>query len=142
MFGILVVSHDQLAEQLVKAARNILGEKLVHIHHISIGWEQDLDVAREKIGDALDKVAINDRAVILTDMFGGTPTNVSLTYLKENKVEVITGVNMPMLIKLAQMQLEENDINEAVCAARDRGRSTILIASEVLKGKETKVGKE
>lgn len=136
MFGILVVSHDELASQLVKAAQNIVSDGMNGIVPVSIGWEQDLDLARDKIEKALKEVAEGDGVIILTDMFGGTPTNVSLTFLEEGRVEVLTGVNLPMLIKLASLQNNGIDIAEAARIARDRGRSTILIASEVLNGKE------
>ena len=136
MFGILVVSHDDLAGQLMEATKNIVGEEVKRIISVSIGWEQDLDMARDRIAKALEDVAEDGKAIILTDMFGGTPTNVSLTFLEEGKVEVLTGVNLPMVIKLAQMQLRGMDIDEAARVARDRGRNTILIASEVLQGSE------
>lgn len=136
MFGILVVSHDELAGQLVQATKNIVGEKVKRIIPVSLGWEQDLDLARDRIASALKDVSEDGKAIILTDMFGGTPTNVSLTFLEDGKVEVLTGVNLPMVIKLAQMQLKGTDIDEAARVARDRGRNTILIASEVLAGSE------
>jgi PTS system mannose-specific IIA component len=134
MFVILVVTHDDLAAQLVKAARNIVGENLKNIIAVSIGWEQDLDMARDKIKKALKEVCPSGEAVILTDMFGGTPTNVSLTFLEEGKIEVLTGVNLPMVIKLAQLQITDTETMEAARLARDRGKSTILIASEALHG--------
>jgi mannose PTS system EIIA component len=132
------VSHDDLAAQLVAAARTIVGKELQSIIPVSIGWEQDLDLARNLIEKALAEVTDSGEAIILTDMFGGTPTNVSLTFLEEGKVEVLTGVNLPMVIKLVQLQQDGADIDTAAAQARDRGRSVILVASEVLSGKERK----
>lgn len=134
MFGILVVSHDDIAGQLVKAAQNIVGHTLENVVPVSIGWEQDIDNAREKIEKALKKVSEGDGAIILTDMFGGTPTNVSLTFLEKDYIEVVTGANLPMMIKLASLQKDGKEVSEAARLARDRGRQTILVASEVLGG--------
>jgi PTS system mannose-specific IIA component len=137
MFGILVVSHDELAGELVRAARNIVGRDLISVAAVSIGWEQDMDLARTRISAALKEVSGTGSAIILTDMFGGTPTNISLTFLHPGTVEVLTGVNLPMLIKLVSLQKLDVDIDKAARIARDRGRQTILIASEVLGGAET-----
>lgn len=137
MFGILVVSHDELGGELVRAARNIVGRDLTSVTAVSIGWEQDMDLARTRISAALKEVSGGGGALILTDMFGGTPTNISLTFLHPGTVEVLTGVNLPMLIKLISLQKLDVDIDKAARIARDRGRQTILIASEVLGGAET-----
>lgn len=140
MFGILVVSHDELAGQLVQATKNIVGKELKGIMPVSIGWEQDLELARKKLAEALKEVSEDDGTIILTDMFGGTPTNVSLTFLEEDHVEVLTGVNLPMLIKLVSLQRKDMELIKAARISRDRGRQTILLASEVLSGKENEEG--
>ena len=140
MFGILVVSHDELAGQLVQATKNIVGKDIKGIMAVSIGWEQELELARKKLAEALKEVSENEETIILTDMFGGTPTNVSLTFLEEGKVEVLTGVNLPMLIKLVSLQRKDMEMAKAAVIARDRGRQTILLASEILSGSENAEG--
>jgi PTS system mannose-specific IIA component len=127
MIGIVVVSHGLVAEELVKAARTIVGE-IPAIAAVSIGWTDDMTVARDAIARALDSVG-GEKVLILTDMFGGTPTNVSLPFLSA-KVEILTGVNLPMLIKLAS--LREGDLLEVARAIRDQGRGAVYVASEIL----------
>ena len=127
MIGIVVVSHGQLAEELVKAARNIVGE-IPAIRAVSIGWGDDVTVAREAIAQALTEVG-GEAALILTDMFGGTPTNVSLTLLSP-KVEIVTGVNLPMLIKLVTRR--EGDLAQAARMVREQGKESVVVASDLL----------
>jgi PTS system mannose-specific IIA component len=127
VIGIVVVSHGQVAEELVNAARNIVGE-VPAIAAVSIGWADDMAAAREKIGRALGEVGGGD-VLILTDMFGGTPTNVSLPFLSP-RVEIVTGVNLPMLIKL--IGLREGDLLEVARVVRDQGKGAIYVASEIL----------
>ena len=136
MFKVMVVSHGLLASELAKAAETIIGEP-VRVKPVSIGWDQDVDEARRTIQEALDEADGGGGAIILTDMFGGTPTNISLTFLDEGKVEVITGVNLPMLIKLATLQNEGKGLGEAATLTRDRGKQSIFVASEILSGEET-----
>jgi len=137
MFGILLVTHDQLGEQLLQAARNIVNHDIKNANAVSIGWEQDLEVARQLISAELDSMSeLGNGTLILTDMFGGTPTNVSLTFLEDYDIEVLTGVNLPMLIKLAGLQDGNISRDAAVRIVRDRGRQSIMVASEVLKGQE------
>ncbi len=135
MFGVLVVTHGLLASELVKAAQTIVGGSMESTVPVSIGWNQDMEQARKKIENAIKDLDSGDGVVILTDMFGGTPTNISLTFLEEKQVEVITGVNLPMLIKLATLQQEGVDAVEAARLARDRGQQSIFVASEILNGK-------
>src|SRR5215212_4451122 len=111
MIGVVVVTHGQLATELVNAAETIVGE-LPRFAAVSIGWHEDTEDAREEITQAISRVQQGDGnhypVLILTDMFGGTPANLAMTFLAENQVEVITGVNLPMLIKLAGLQ-EKSD---------------------------------
>lgn len=130
MIGIVVVSHGQVAGELVNAARNIVGD-VPAIAAVSIGWADDMAAAREKIGQALAEVGGGD-VLILTDMFGGTPTNVSLPFLSP-RVEIVTGVNLPMLIKL--IGLREGDLLEVARVVRDQGKGAIYVASEILEKK-------
>ena len=130
MIGIVVVSHGQVAGELVNAARNIVGD-VPAITAVSIGWADEMAAAREKIAQALGEVGGGD-VLILTDMFGGTPTNVSLPFLSP-RVEIVTGVNLPMLIKL--IGLREGDLLEVARVVRDQGKGAIYVASEILEKK-------
>lgn len=128
MIGIVVVTHGQLAAELVQSARTIVGE-IPQIASVSIGWSDDVPAAREAIGKAISSVG--RPVLILTDMFGGTPTNVSLPFLSDD-VEIVTGVNLPMLIKLTGRR--EGPLAEVAREIRDQGRGTVHVASEVLGG--------
>jgi PTS system mannose-specific IIA component len=132
MIGIVVVTHGRVAEELVQAARAIVGE-IPAIAAVSIGWSDDASVAKEAITRALAAVGGGD-ALILTDMFGGTPTNLSLPFLSP-RLEIVTGVNLPMLIKLTT--LREGDLLEVARAVRDQGKGAIYVTSEVLEKKPT-----
>ncbi len=127
MIGIVVVTHGSLANELVNAARQIVGE-IPAIRAVSIGWADDVGVAREAIERALAEVG-GAEALVLTDMFGGTPTNLSLPYLSE-RIEIVTGVSLPMLIKATS--LREGELREIARVVRDQGRDAIYVASEVL----------
>ena len=130
MIGIVVVTHGQLAAELVNAARTIVGE-IPRIAAVSIGWSDDMTAAREAIEHALAEVG-SEGALVLTDMFGGTPTNVALPFLSP-QVEIVTGVNLPMLIKLTS--LREGELIEVARVIRDQGKGAIYVASEVLERK-------
>ena len=127
MIGIIVVTHGQVAGELVNAARTIVGD-IPAIAAVSIGWTDDVGVAREAIEKALAEVG-GGPALVLTDMFGGTPTNVSLPFLSP-QVEIVTGVNLPMLIKLTSQR--EGDLLEVARAIREQGKGAIFVASEIL----------
>ena len=133
MIGIVVVTHGLLAGELVNAARTIVGE-IPHIASVSIGWGDDMASAREAIERALAEVG-EGGALVLTDMFGGTPTNVALPFLSSGRVEIVTGVNLPMLIKL--IGLREGDLLEVARVVRDQGKGAIYVASEILEKKAT-----
>ena len=100
MIGVVVVTHGQLATELVNAAEMIVGD-LPQFTAVSIGWHDDVNDAREEIAQAIERVRGEDGVLLLTDMFGGTPSNLGMTFLETDRIEVITGVNLPMLIKLA-----------------------------------------
>ena len=127
MIGIVVVTHGQLAAELVNAARTIVGD-IPAIAAVSIGWTDDMTVGRDAIQQALAEVG-GGEVLILTDMFGGTPTNVSLPFLSE-KVEIVTGVNLPMLMKL--VTLREGNLPEVARVVREQGKGAIYVASEIL----------
>ena len=131
MVGLLVVTHGKLAEELVAAARKIVGD-LPRVEAIAIGWDEDVGVASKSIGDAIHRLDEGEGTLVLTDMFGGTPTNLSLTFLQSGKVEIVTGVNLPMLIKFSNLR-ELAKLDEVAAKIRDQGRKAIYAASEVLK---------
>ena len=127
MIGIVVVTHGALAGELVNATRTIVGE-IPAIAAVSIGWTDDMAMAREAIERAVAEVGGGD-VLLLTDMFGGTPTNVSLPFLSP-RVEIVTGVNLPMLIKLTSIR--EGALPEVARVVRDQGKDAIYVASEIL----------
>ena len=135
MIGVVVVTHGQLATELVNAAETIVGD-LPQFAAVSIGWHDDVDDAREEIKQAIARVQGPEGVLIRTDMFGGTPSNLGLTFLEADKVEVITGVNLPMLIKLAGQKKSANLLTVAR-DMREEGRNAIWIASDLLRS-ETK----
>jgi PTS system mannose-specific IIA component len=126
MIGILVLTHGRVAEELVNAARNIVGE-VPAVVAVSIGWSDDPAAANAAIERGLAEVG--GTALVLTDMFGGTPTNLSLPFLCE-RVEIVTGVNLPMLIKACA--LREGKLPEVARAVREQGKGAIFVASEIL----------
>jgi PTS system mannose-specific IIA component len=130
MIGIVVVTHGQVAEELVNAARTIVGE-IPAIAPVSIGWSDDPAEANAAIEKGLEDVGSGE-ALILTDMFGGTPTNLSLPHLS-SEVEIITGVNLPMIIKATA--LREGVLPHVAREIRDQGKDAIYVASEVLENK-------
>ena len=130
MIGIVVVTHGALAGELVNAARTIVGD-IPRIAAVSIGWSDDVIAAREAIARALEDVG-GEPSLILTDMFGGTPTNVSLPFLSPG-VEIVTGVNLPMLIKVTS--LREGALPDVARLVREQGKDAIYVASEVLEKK-------
>jgi len=134
MIGVVVVTHGQLAIELVNAAEMIVGD-LPRFAAVSIGWHDDVNDAREDIDQAIARVRVDgeDGVLVLTDMFGGTPSNLGLTFLEKDRVEVITGVNLPMLIKLAGLR-GTSDLLAVARQLRDDGRSAIWVASDLLRG--------
>ena len=137
--GVVVVTHGQLATELLNAAEMIVGD-LPHFTAVSIGWHDDVDQAREEIGRAIERVRIKagtpeapGGVLVLADMFGGTPANLGVTFLEKDKVEVITGLNLAMLMKLAR-PLKETDLLTLAKDIRDQGRNAIWVASDLLRG--------
>jgi PTS system mannose-specific IIA component len=132
---VVVVTHGQLATELVNAAEMIVGD-LPQFTAVSIGWHEDVNDARGDIEQAIERVRGNGEGVlILTDMFGGTPSNLGLTFLEKDRVELITGVNLPMLIKLANVR-GSSDLLEVARQLRDDGRNAIWVASDLLHGEK------
>ena len=130
MIGALVVTHGHLGQELVAAAEMIVGE-FSHIQAVSIGWHDDVNDARKDIEKRVAEVETGSGVLILTDMFGGTPSNIALSFHDPGKVDVVTGVNLPMLIKIAA-QKEADTLDSLARTVRDQGRSSIAMASDFL----------
>ncbi len=135
MIGVVVVTHGQLATELVNAAEMIVGD-LPQFSAVSIGWHDDVNDAREDIAEAVTRVRGDAGVLLLTDMFGGTPSNLGMTFLETDRLEVITGVNLPMLIKLASLR-SSSDLLAVAREMRDVGRNAIWVASDLLRGEKT-----
>ena len=131
----MVVTHGQLATELVNAAEMIVGD-LPQFTAVSIGWHEDLNDARDVIAQAIARVDGQHGVLVLTDMFGGTPSNLGMTFLATDRVEVITGVNLPMLIKLAGLR-SSSDLLAVAREMRDHGRTAIWVASDLLRSQRT-----
>jgi PTS system mannose-specific IIA component len=126
----VIVTHGQLASELLAAAEMIIGP-ISHIAAVSIGWHDDVDAARDEVQRAITRVSKGGPVLLLTDMFGGTPTNIASMFLEEGVVEVVTGVNLPMVIKLATSTAEDSlpEIARKIC---DQGRQGIYLAGALL----------
>ena len=129
--GVVVVTHGQLASELLNAAEMIVGD-LPRFAAVSIGWHDDVTVARDAIARAIEKVADGHGVLLLTDMFGGTPSNLGLSFLEAGRVEVVTGVNLPMLIKLAKAP-PRADLSALARELCEHGRTAIRVASDLLR---------
>jgi PTS system mannose-specific IIA component len=134
MIGGIIVSHGKLAEELLNALTIILGE-VVNMEAISIGWYDDVEESKKKINQSLKRVNQKSGIVIFTDMFGGTPSNLSFSFLKDDQVEIITGVNLPMLIKFVSLQRSSN-LKEVAKKVVEQGKKNIHLASALLNLKD------
>lgn len=133
MIGVVLVTHGKLAEEFRHAVEHVVGPQK-HIETVSIGPEDDMDQRRQDILQAVDRADDGHGVIILTDMFGGTPSNLAISVMESGRVEVIAGVNLPMLIKLAGVR-GENDMDRALLESSEAGRKYINVASRVLSGK-------
>ena len=134
MIGVVVVTHGQLATELLNAAETIVGD-LPRFTAVSIGWHEDVQDARDEIAQAVGRVQAEHGVLVLTDMFGGTPSNLGMTFLETGRVEVITGVNLPMLIKLASMT-DGTNLLDVARELREHGKNAIWVASDLLRGEK------
>ena len=132
MIGLILVTHGRLAEEFVSAMEHVVGPQ-ERIATICIGPQDDMEKRRKEIAAAIKTVDTGTGSIILTDLFGGTPSNLAISLLDAGKVEVIAGINLPMLIRLAGARKAMN-VTDAVKAARDAGKSYITVASEFLAG--------
>jgi PTS system mannose-specific IIA component len=130
MIGMILVTHGRLAEEFVHAMEHVVGTQ-PDVATVCIGPQDDMEQRRKDIAKAIKQVDSGNGAVILTDLFGGTPSNLAISLLKAGKTEVIAGINLPMLIRLAGAR-KDMDLAAATAAARDAGRNYITIASEFL----------
>ena len=133
MIGVVLVTHGRLAAEFRSALEHVVGPQR-QIEAVTIGPEDDIERCRNDIIDAVKKVDSGEGVAILTDMFGGTPSNLAISVMSRPKVEVLAGINLPMLIKLAKVR-ETSPLPEAVAAAQEAGRKYCTIASRVLSGK-------
>lgn len=130
MIGLVLVTHGKLAQEFVSALEHVVG-KQENIATVCIGPDDDMEQRRQDILDNIEKVNVGKGAVVLTDMFGGTPSNLAISIMDKAKIEVIAGINLPMLIKLATIR-ETMDIEQAILNAQEAGRKYINVASRLL----------
>ena len=130
MIGLILVTHGNLADEFVHAMEHVVGPQ-DDVVPICIGPNDDMEQRRSEISDAIKSADSGKGVIILTDLFGGTPSNLAITLLQAGKVEVIAGINLPMLIRLAGARTELS-VTDAVAAAREAGRNYITVASEFL----------
>jgi len=133
MIGLVIVTHSGLGEALIEAGESILEEPLDAVTAVSVDLRQSAEKMREKINTAIKAVEKGKGVLILTDMFGGTPSNLSLSFLEEGRIEVLTGVNLPVVIRAAKMR-KENNLDELAETLQTYGKKSISLASSVLKG--------
>jgi PTS system mannose-specific IIA component len=130
MIGVLITTHGSLGNELIKAAELIKG-KLEGVSYVSVDQKKAMEEIKKEISSSIKKLDRGQGVLILTDLFGGTPSNISLSFLKEGKLEVVTGVNLPMMLKLYDKRQEMN-LKEFAFYIKDYGRKNIYLASEVL----------
>jgi PTS system mannose-specific IIA component len=133
MVGVVLVTHPHLGEEFIRSAEMICG-KLPRVLTVSIDTRKEVEELRRGIAEALKKVDEGDGVLILTDMFGGTPSNMSLAFLQENRVEVLTGLNLPMMIKISNCR-EGRSLKELARMVKEAGQKNINLASEILQKK-------
>lgn len=135
MIGLLVVTHGRLALELVDAARHIVRDP-GPVKALVLDWDLDAEESRREIEAVLKELDTGDGVIIVTDMLGGTPANVAMTFLEPGRLEVVTGVNLPMVIKFANLRGKERGVEEVARLLAEKGRWHITVAGEVLAGKE------
>ncbi len=133
MIGIIVISHGNFADELISAVNFVLsGKPAIKMVGMNLDTTIDFDAFKKELKRTIKKVDKGNGVLLVTDMFGGTPSNISLTFLEEDKVEVISGVNLPMLIKLATIS-EDTSLSDSVDIAEKAGRDNIIVASKLIK---------
>ena len=134
MIGMVLVTHGRLAEEFVAATEHVVGAQK-DVRAICIESDDDMEQRRQDILDAVSDVDSGKGVILLTDMFGGTPSNLAISIIEKANVEVIAGINLPMLIKLASVR-QNSSLEEAVAAAQESGRKYINVASQLLAGED------
>lgn len=136
MVGIVLVTHGKLAKELIEAVKFVLASRpQVKMLGVCLEPDREFESFKQDIKNAIKKVKGKDGVLLVTDMFGGTPSNISLTFLEENKVEVVSGVNLPMLLKLATLK-DSITLEEAVHTAESAGKENIIVASKLLQDRK------
>lgn len=131
MIGALIVTHGNLAHELLNAARQIEAD-VAGIEAVPLEWNDTVDEAREKIRVALERLSADRDVIIFTDMFGGTPSNISLSFLEKGRIEIVTGVNLPMIVKFATVKTEAKDVATLAHVISEKGSKAIRVASDLL----------
>jgi mannose PTS system EIIA component len=134
MVGIIIVTHGRLGEALMETAEIIFGKQPDGVMSVSIDLKEDVEKLRKKIQDAVKAVGMPNGVLMLTDMFGGTPSNLSYSFLEEGRVEVISGANLPVLIKAINIRNKEKDLHRMAEIIEEYGKKSISLASAILKG--------
>jgi PTS system mannose-specific IIA component len=131
VIGALIVTHGKLAYELLNAAQKI-ENNIGIVEAVPLEWTDTVDEAREKIRLALERLSSASGIIIFTDMFGGTPSNISLSFLEKDRVEIVTGVNLPMIVKFATMQQGATDLAALAHVISEKGSKAIRVASDLL----------
>lgn len=132
MIGLVLVTHGNLALEFISAMQHVVGHQ-DQVEPVCIGPEDDMDVRRKEILEKVNRVNSGDGTIVLTDMFGGTPSNLALSIMENADVEIIAGINLPMLIKLCSLR-KDNSLKDAVNGAQEAGKKYITVASQLLGG--------
>ena len=136
MFGILVVAHGDLANLFLDTAKKILGEECPAASAFPIAWDADFSAVKKSLEKTLKKIRESNHAVlVLTDLFGGTPTNLAMTFYEKGKVEIVTGINLPLLIKALLIQKNGVEMDDALQELRAKAQEAIVLVSEVMEGR-------
>lgn len=131
MIGGLIVTHGRLAHELLSAAQTIEGP-IEDVEAVALDWNDTVEDAHEKVRQGLEKISRGDGAIIFTDMFGGTPSNISLSFLERDRIEILTGVNLPMIVKFGAMRHDNQSVSELAHSIREKGSKSIRVASDLL----------
>lgn len=131
MIGALIVTHGHLATELLNAARQIEAD-VSGIEAVALEWNDTVDAARDKIAAAVDRIGRDRAVIIFTDMFGGTPSNISLSFLEQGRIEIVTGVNLPMIVKFASVKQDAKDVSTLAHVISEKGSKAIRVASDLL----------
>jgi mannose PTS system EIIA component len=131
LIGALIVTHGNLAHELLNAARQIEAD-VTGIEAVPLEWNDTVEESREKIAAGLARMGPERGVIIFTDMFGGTPSNISLSFLEQGRVEIVTGVNLPMVVKFAMVKQEAKDVSALAHVISEKGSKAIRVASDLL----------